>query len=326
MRFRGFLLAVVVASSISSVSAARNFGQCPVEPPEPSPATLSDAVCPVDADGLIIEFAPGGSQPIHSVLKQEGERPRLPIETRAPGTDTSLCMRWEPTIAVDPNDQQVVAVSRSATLQISYNGGVDFTDTVVGATPMTCDDGLTVCFNNAACNGNGNGNGKELAFDQAEADTTWNVQHFRFCDDGTTLCTSNAGCGGIGAGNCKAPLGVIAGAPYWTQGTSQPWVMADPKIAGRVFVVASDEHPETESGSGGPNHCPDAVVQGDGSVSLRSERSGSGDGRVYVITVTATDDCGNQSVCQAAIAVPQSNSPKSQPLDSGQAYDPTECG
>jgi hypothetical protein len=93
-----------------------------------------------------------------------------------------------------------------------------------------------------------------------------------------------------------------------------------------VVTVTSDEHPALANGSGGPRHCPDAMIDPEtGSVLLRAERAGGGDGRVYVVTVTVTDACGNVSSCEAAVGVPKSKKPGSEAVDSGQIYDATDC-
>lgn len=89
--------------------------------------------------------------------------------------------------------------------------------------------------------------------------------------------------------------------------------------------VTSDERPDEELGSGGPIHCPDAVVGQDLSVQLRAERSGNGDGRVYLITVSATDSCGNEGICQVPVTVPMSMGASGAATDSGQLFDPTTC-
>ncbi len=86
--------------------------------------------------------------------------------------------------------------------------------------------------------------------------------------------------------------------------------------------VTSDEHPKTAPGAGGPTKCPDAFGCADG-LMLRAERSGSADGRVYVITVTATDNAGNVGTCQTTVSVPKSMS--SAAVDSGQEYDAEVC-
>jgi hypothetical protein len=89
-------------------------------------------------------------------------------------------------------------------------------------------------------------------------------------------------------------------------------------------TVTSDEDPLNASGAGGPIHCPDAQIDGT-NVALRAERSGSGDGRVYEITVSATDNCGNVGTCTVSVGVPKSRRPGSTPVDSGQGFDATMC-
>lgn len=94
-----------------------------------------------------------------------------------------------------------------------------------------------------------------------------------------------------------------------------------------VTTVTSDEHPALATGSGGPRHCPDAAIDPEtGRVLLRAERSGGGDGRVYVVTVAVSDACGNVSTCEASVGVPKSKKPGNDAIDSGQTYDATDCG
>ena len=87
--------------------------------------------------------------------------------------------------------------------------------------------------------------------------------------------------------------------------------------------MTSDEATASEGGSGGPAHCPDAEVLANGTVRLRAERSGGGDGRVYRITVRATDSCGNFTECSATVSVPHNRHRPA--VDSGQAFDATAC-
>ncbi|HIJ52048.1 MAG TPA: hypothetical protein HPP66_02710 [Planctomycetes bacterium] len=55
----------------------------------------------------------------------------------------------------------------------------------------------------------------------------------------------------------------------------------------------------------GDGHTTDDIQIGeDGSISLRAERSGTGNDRVYTITYQAVDDCGNATVRSATVTVP----------------------
>jgi len=85
--------------------------------------------------------------------------------------------------------------------------------------------------------------------------------------------------------------------------------------------VTSDEPTTTAPGAGGPEHAPDAEITDDGRVLLRAERSGEADGRVYVITVTATDSSGNIAYSSASVKV--NHDKKKRANDSGQNYDAT---
>ena len=56
-------------------------------------------------------------------------------------------------------------------------------------------------------------------------------------------------------------------------------------------------------------------------VRVRAERSTSDDGRVYAITVTATDPCGNVGRATCTVEVPPTKNGDA--VDSGQFYDAT---
>jgi HYR domain len=85
----------------------------------------------------------------------------------------------------------------------------------------------------------------------------------------------------------------------------------------RIASVASDE-PENSIGDG--NTTDDIVIAGDcKSVQLRSERIGSGNGRVYTITFKVTDASGNVSTATAKVTVPHSQN-GSPVVDDGPHY------
>ncbi len=103
--------------------------------------------------------------------------------------------------------------------------------------------------------------------------------------------------------------------------------------AAAIFVdvkVTSDERPEIQT-QGDGNFSPDAVVTGTGvnrAVRLRAERMGGGDGRVYLIHITATDQYNNTSFRVLRVGVPNNQNPgppacglDSRPVSGGNAPD-----
>lgn len=98
----------------------------------------------------------------------------------------------------------------------------------------------------------------------------------------------------------------------------------DPAID--IFIT-SDENTASADGAGQTSPAPDAFILRnlDGKfegILLRAERSTSGNGRVYEITVRATDECGNVGSCSANVGVSPAGNVL--PVDSGQFYDATQ--
>lgn len=73
-----------------------------------------------------------------------------------------------------------------------------------------------------------------------------------------------------------------------------------PGVITCVLTVTSDE---PVNGFGDGNTSPDWIVIDDHNVKLRAERSGRGDGRVYTVTTTCTDQAGNSSQSSTTVAV-----------------------
>jgi PKD repeat protein len=73
-----------------------------------------------------------------------------------------------------------------------------------------------------------------------------------------------------------------------------------------LVLTATSSEPEDALGDG--NTGPDIVITG-GSVALRAERSGTGVGRTYRITATATDRAGNTTRAESVCAVPHDQRP-----------------
>ncbi len=71
-----------------------------------------------------------------------------------------------------------------------------------------------------------------------------------------------------------------------------------------VTNVLSVTSNEPVNGTGDGDTDPDWIVIDDHHVKLRAERAGNGNGRVYTVTITSTDDCGNVSSTTTTISVP----------------------
>jgi len=67
---------------------------------------------------------------------------------------------------------------------------------------------------------------------------------------------------------------------------------------------------EPVNGLGDGDTAPDWIITGDLTVNLRAERSGIGNGRIYTITVTCKDACGNSSVGSTTVTVPHDQEQK----------------
>ena len=92
-----------------------------------------------------------------------------------------------------------------------------------------------------------------------------------------------------------------------------------------ITEITSDEATATDKGSGGAKHSPDADGIGTDTASVRAERSGTADGRVYVISFTASDGRGGECEGSVMVKVPHDQSDNTCPaVDSGQIYDATQ--
>lgn len=78
---------------------------------------------------------------------------------------------------------------------------------------------------------------------------------------------------------------------------------SDPSPTFAITNVASNE---AVDGLGDGDTSPDWVITGNHTVQLRAERSGKGNGRVYTITVVASDASGNKSAATVTVTVPKS--------------------
>ena len=69
----------------------------------------------------------------------------------------------------------------------------------------------------------------------------------------------------------------------------------------KIVAVASNEPAD---GQGDGDTAPDWVLTGDHALKLRAERAGNGSGRVYTITIQATDASGNAAAAEVTVTVP----------------------
>jgi hypothetical protein len=89
-----------------------------------------------------------------------------------------------------------------------------------------------------------------------------------------------------------------------------------------ITQVWQDE-PTNAPGDG--NTCPDATGTGTGAVSVRSERAGGGDGRVYHLRFGASDGRGGTCQGEVRVCVPHDQGAGDVCVDQGPVYDSTSC-
>ena len=76
---------------------------------------------------------------------------------------------------------------------------------------------------------------------------------------------------------------------------------------GPVTTTLSATSNEPVNGTGDGDTGPDWEIVDDHKVKLRAERSGNGTGRIYTITITATDASGNYTTQDVTVSVPHNN-------------------
>jgi hypothetical protein len=96
--------------------------------------------------------------------------------------------------------------------------------------------------------------------------------------------------------------------------------VADPDDDDVIITITGVTQDEPEDGLGDGDTAPDAVIQGDGTVLIRAERDGDGNGRIYVISFSASDEFGQTTTGSIEVCVPHSRK-DSTCVDDGQVYD-----
>ncbi len=92
-----------------------------------------------------------------------------------------------------------------------------------------------------------------------------------------------------------------------------------------ITGIFQDE-PVNSMGMGDGNTCPDGTGVGTSIASVRAERNGRGDGRVYHISYTASDGQGGECDGTVTVCVPHSQIPGDECVDQGPLHDSTNCG
>jgi hypothetical protein len=77
---------------------------------------------------------------------------------------------------------------------------------------------------------------------------------------------------------------------------------------GSASAVLSVTSNEAQSGQGNGDQSPDWIITDANHLQLRAERNGKGDGRIYTITITATDSYGNTATATTMVVVPKNSS------------------
>jgi hypothetical protein len=97
--------------------------------------------------------------------------------------------------------------------------------------------------------------------------------------------------------------------------------ITDPDGDSVTLAIQAITQDEPVRGPGSGDTAPDARGIGGSVASIRSERSGAGDGRVYAIQFNASDNKGGVCAGQVKVSVPHDNAGSA--VDSGQLYDST---
>ena len=82
------------------------------------------------------------------------------------------------------------------------------------------------------------------------------------------------------------------------------WTVSDECDASPDVSLVSIGMNEDDNSKGDGNTNDDIKIGDDGTIYLRAERDGTGDGRIYTITYQAVDDSGNVTVCSSIVIVP----------------------
>jgi hypothetical protein len=99
--------------------------------------------------------------------------------------------------------------------------------------------------------------------------------------------------------------------------------VTDPEADPIAITITRITQDEPVNGLGDGDTSPDGFGVGTSQTQIRAERSGTGNGRVYTISFTATDGKGGTCSGQVKVGVPHDQGKGATPIDDGQNYDST---
>lgn len=99
--------------------------------------------------------------------------------------------------------------------------------------------------------------------------------------------------------------------------------VTDPENDPVTIAVTSIHQDEPTNGLGDGDTSPDGFGVGEALAQLRRERSGTGNGRVYIIGFSAVDDQGGSCEGQVIVGVPHDPNPEAEAIDDGLRFDST---
>ncbi len=99
--------------------------------------------------------------------------------------------------------------------------------------------------------------------------------------------------------------------------------VTDPSNGIVTVTITSVSQDEPVNGLGDGDTSPDAFGVGTATASVRSERAGNGNGRVYHISFNATSTSGGSCSGQVTVGVPKSQGKNGAPVDGGALHDST---
>ena len=99
--------------------------------------------------------------------------------------------------------------------------------------------------------------------------------------------------------------------------------VTDPDCDSVTIIITRIRQDEPTNATGDGDTCPDAQGVGTATAQLRAERSGAGNGRMYTIYFSATDEKGGASQGSVKVSVLRNN--REIDVDDGPVFDSTLC-